>query len=289
MPRTNSLRLRFAGKINRLHFMLPILFTIIISLLLAYSTLFSTFTGANSPSLFDGIDKFFVALNIAALAVISATSLFIFFRLFREKPELAVKILVTTFILSGILSTLLFTKLLFTSLCLESPLILIIVALITYMGAYFAYLVLVEALSDRMKNLLFVICSGALGAFVGVLVPTPPIIIISLFLSIADLVLIKRKTVEKFAGEATYEKLISGIAFSSREWGIGIGDLTCYSIVVANTSLNFGIPAGGLSLLMILIGSFLSLAITIKRARVPGLPISIALGLLPSIMLSFFL
>jgi len=289
MPRINSPGFRFVANINRLHFMMPILFTIMISLLLAYFTLFSTFNGANSPLLFDGIDEFFVALNITVLAVVSTTSLFIFFRLFREKPELAVKILVATFILSGILSTLLFAKLLFTSLGLESPLILIIVALVTYMGAYFAYLVIVDALSDRMKNLLFVVCSGALGSFVGVLVPTPPIIVISLFLAIADLVLIKRKTVEKFAGEATYEKLIVGIAFSSREWGIGIGDLTCYSIVVANTSLNFGIPAGGSSLLMIMIGSFLSLAIAVKRARVPGLPISIALGLLPSIMLSFFL
>jgi len=100
--------------------------------------------------------------------------------------------------------------------------------------------------------------------------------------------LIKRKTVEKIVGEATYEKLITGITFSNKEWGIGIGDLTCYSIVVSNTSLNFGILTGGLSLLMISIGSFLSLALTIKMVRIPGLPIAMVLGLLPSIILSFF-
>jgi hypothetical protein len=288
MTRIDFFESRFAAKINRLHFMLPILFTIIISIILSYFVLFLQFTGSNLVPLFDGIDEFFAALNICIIILVSITSLFFFFRLFRKRQELAVRILVATFILSGILSTLLFAKLIFNSLFLESPLILIIVALVTYIGAYFAYLVLVEALSDRTKNLLFVVCSGALGSFVGVLVPTLPIIGISLFLSVADLVLIKRKTVEKILGEATYEKLIVEIAFSNKEWGVGIGDLTCYSIVVSNTSVNFGVLTGGLSLLMILIGSFLSLALTIRMVRIPGLPISMVLGCLPSIILSIF-
>ena len=267
--------------------MLPILFTIIISIVLSYFVLVLEFEDSNSTALFYGIDEFFAVLNIIIIISVSITSLFLFFHFFKKRQDLAIKILVATFILSGILSTLLFTKLIFNSLSLESPIILIIVGVVTYIGAYFAYLVLVEALSERMKNLLFVICSGSLGSFVGVLVPTIAIIGISLFLSFVDLILIKRKSVEKIFGESGYEKLIVDIAFSNKMWGVGIGDLTCYSIVVSNTSANFGILTGVVSLIMILIGSFLSYVMSLKEGRFPGLPITMVLGLIPLIISSF--
>ncbi|MFC1487971.1 hypothetical protein ACFLRN_09850 [Thermoproteota archaeon] len=238
--------------------------------------------------IFDPVNDFFVTLNIFIIVLVSITSLFFFFLFFKKRQEIAMRILIAVFILSGILSTLLFTKLIFTYLGFESPLILIVVAIITYIGAYFAYLVIVDVLSNRVKNILFVVCSGALGAFVGVVLPSLPIMGISLFLSFADLFLINRKTVEKIVGEVAYERLITEITFSNREWGIGIGDLTSYSIVVANTSVNFGIIAGFFSLFMILIGSFLSYVITLKQGRFPGLPITMVLGLIPLIILSFF-
>jgi hypothetical protein len=255
---------------------------------LAYYVLTLALNGNNSLLLFDDSENFFVAFNISVIIVVSIASLFIFFYCLKKKPQLAVKVFAAAFIISGILSTLLFAKLVFVYMNLESPLILLIVALVTYVGAYLAYLILVDSLSDRMKNLLFVVCSGALGSFVGIVIPSPPVIGISLFFSLLDLVLIKRRSVENFVGDVVYEKMISQVAFSSKEWGIGLGDLTCYSLVVANTSFNFGFIAGGLSMLMILLGSFFSFIMTFRMIRVPGLPISMALGLLPSILLLLF-
>jgi len=288
MARTNFPKFLFSAKINRLHFMAPIFFAILIS------TIFTQFVLLAEPirdstALFDGISECFVALNILIITLASITSLLIFFHIFKKRREFALKILVAAFILGGVLSTLLFGKLIFNLLELNSPLLLIFVAIVAYVGAYSAYLVMVDALSDRMKNLLFVICSGALGSFLGVLMPAVPVIGISLFLSVLDLVVIKRKTVENIVGEQAYEKLVANVAFANQDWGIGIGDLTCYAMVVSNTSMNFGIFAGSLSLLLVLIGSFLSLALTIRRVRLAGLPIPVALGLLPSITLLFFL
>lgn len=288
MARTDVPKFVFSAKINRLHFMVPIFFVILIS------TIFTQFVLLAEPirdstALFDGIGEFFVVVNILIITLVSITSLFIFFRIFKRRREFALKILVAAFILGGVLSTLLFGKLVFNLLGLDSPLLLIVVAIVAYFGAYFAYLVMVDALSNRMKNLLFVICSGALGSFLGVLIPAIPVVGISLFLSVLDLVLIKRKTVENIVGEERYEKLVTNVAFANQEWGIGIGDLTCYAMVVANTLINFGIVAGSLSLLLILIGSFLSLALTIRMVRLPGLPIPVALGLLPSITLLLLL
>jgi hypothetical protein len=206
----------------------------------------------------------------------------------KTKRNFALRILVATFIIGGMLSTLLFGKHLFILLNLGSPLFLVVVAVAAYGGTYFAYLAFVESLSDRARNMLFVVCSGTLGAFLGVLVPILPVIGISLFLSVADLILISRGTGEKIVGEAEYEKLIMKISFSNREWGIGIGDLICYSMVVSNALVVFGFFTGVMSLLLILLGSLISLTLTLRVARLPGLPIPVTLGLLPSIALLFF-
>jgi hypothetical protein len=286
MTKTTFPNFLLSAKINRLHFMLPIFFAILVSAICAQFVLLAEpIRGSNI--FFDGINEIFVALNILIIAVMSIIGLFIFFRVFKKRPELALKILVAAFIIGGVLSTLLFGKLVFNLLGLDSPVFLVVVAIVAYAAAYFAYLVLVDALSDRMKNLLFVICSGVLGSFLGVLLPTVPVVGISVFLSVLDIILIKRKTVENIVGEKTYEKLVINIAFSNQEWGIGIGDLTCYAMVVSNALVTFGVFAGVLSLFLILAGSFISMVLTIRMFRLPGLPIPVTLGLLPSIILCF--
>jgi len=287
MPRINSLGFHQSARANKLRFMLPIMLTILLATFFAYFVLSVAFHGFPS-SLFDGGNNVFVELNIFVIVAVSLTSLLLFVHYFRKEPELAVKVFAAAFILSGILSTLLFVKLIFVSLSLELPILLLIVALVTYVGAYFAYLLFVDSLSVTIRNALFVFCSAALGSFVGITIPPFLVIAISLCLSVVDLVLIKRKTVEQFLGNTGYERIVTQISFSSRHWGIGIGDLTCYSIVAANTLLNFGLIAGGISVLMILLGSLISLTLTLRMFRVPGLPISITLGLLPSIALLFF-
>jgi len=287
MTRINAPENRFLVKINKLYFLLPIFFTILISLIYAQFVLLAQPYSTSSTFTFEGYSEVFIALNVIAIATLSAISLFIFFRILKTRREVALRILIATFIIGGMLSTLLFAKQIFILLNLESPLFLLVVAVVAYIGTYFAYLAFVEALSDRARNMLFVVCSGTLGSLLGVLVPILPVIGISLFLSVADIILVSRGTVEKIVGEAEYEKLIMKVAFSNREWGIGIGDLTCYAMVVANSLLNFGIFAGSLSLLLILIGSFITLGLTIRMFRVSGLPIPVALGLTPSIILLF--
>jgi len=287
MAETNASENRFLIK-NGLYFLVPIFFTILISLIYSQFVLLAQPNSSSSRLTFEGYSGVFIALNIFAIALISGISLFIFFRMLKTRRRFAVRLLVAMFIMGGMLSTLLFGKQIFILLNLESPLFLLVVAVVAYVGSYFGYLTFVEALSDRARNTLFVLCSGTLGSFLGVLVPMLPVIGLSLLLSIADLVLIHRNTVEKIVGEAEYEKLIMKIAFSNREWGIGVGDLTCYSMVVSSSSVNYGVLIGGLSLLLIFIGSILSLVLTTRMVRIPGLPIAVTLGLLPAIVQFLF-
>jgi hypothetical protein len=275
-----------SARINKLYFLLPIFFTILIALIYSQLVLASQ-AGSNSATfLFEGYNEVFIAVNIAVITIISALSLLIFFHILKTKRNLAIRVLVSSFIMGGMLSTLLFGKHIFLLLNFESPLFLLVVAFVAYGGAYFAYLAFIDALSNKARNTLFLMCSGTLGSFLGVLVPMLPVIVISLFLSAVDIILIRRNTVEDIVGKTEYESLIMKLAFSNKDWGIGIGDLTCYSMIVANTSISYGTPAGGLSLLLILIGSFFSLLLTIKMVRIPGLIISTVLGLIPSILLT---
>ena len=281
---------RFLVEINKLDFMIPIFFAILIAMILAQLVLLAVPYGNISLLSLSGDGETFIALNLFIIAIVSAVSLFIFFRILKIRNELAVKILVATFILGGMLSILLFGKLVFTLLGLRSHLLHIVAAAVTYLGMYFAYLVVIDAVSERTRNTLFIICSGTLGAFVGVLMHILLVIGISIALSVVDTILIKRKTVQRIIGlRAEYEKVIMKMTFSTREWGIGIGDLICYSMIVSSSSVNFGVLAGSSSLGFILIGSFLTMKLGVKHMRVPGLPIVTALGLLPSIILLFFL
>ena len=157
-----------------------------------------------------------------------------------------------------------------------------------YLGSYFAFLSFVDSLSRKNRNRLFVISSGSLGSFIGLLLPLPIVIIVSSVLAIVDAFLIQTKLFRGFLGDAKYEKMIVEMAFSTSEWGIGIGDLIVYSIIVSSASANFGLVIGGFSLLLILIGALVTMKLTAKQRQVPGLPIATALGLLPSIFLLVF-
>ena len=288
MERTRTSENSFSTRINKLFFLMPVFFTILIALIYSQLVLFSRAENNIATFLFEGYSEVFIALIISMITIISAISLMIFLHILKTKKHLAIRVLVATFIMGGMLSTLLFGKHLFILLKLESPLFLLVIAFVAYIGSYFAYLAFVEALSDRLRNALFLLCSGTLGSFLGVLVPTLPVIGISLLFSLADTILISRNTMEKIVGKDEYEKMIMKVAFTNRMWGIGIGDLTCFSMIVANSSVSHGFLVGGLSLLLILVGSLLSLALTIRMIRIPGLPISTILGLLPSILLLFY-
>jgi len=288
MERTRTSENNFSTRINKLYFLLPVFFTILIALIYSQLVLFSQAENNIATFLFEGYSEVFIVLIISTITIISAISLMIFLHILKTKKDLAIRVLVATFIMGGMLSTLLFGKHLFILLKLESPLFLLAIAFVAYVGSYFAYLAFVEALSDRLRNALFLLCSGTLGSFLGVLVPTLPVIGISLLFSLADTILISRNTLEKIVGKDEYEKMIMKVAFTNRKWGIGIGDLTCFSMIVANSSVSYGVFVGGLSLLLILFGSLLSLALTVRMIRIPGLPISTILGLLPSILLLIY-
>ena len=284
MARINSNGLPFSTRLSNASFLYPIFFAIIISMVLVQLILLVN-SYQERPLL--SLQKSFTTstiLNLLVVSVLSAIVLFILFRIRKIRNKTAAKALIAMFIEGGMLAILLFGKLLFISLGLETPIFLIFVAVVAYIGTYFAFLAFVDSLSQKARNRLFVISSGSLGSFLGLLIPILPVIGISIILAITDIFLIQTAFFQRMLGEAKHEKIIIEMAFSTNEWGIGIGDLICYSMIVSSTSANYGILVGSLSLLFILTGALFTMKLTAKQRQVPGLPIATTLGLLPSIL-----
>jgi hypothetical protein len=265
--------------------MLPIFLAILVSIIFAQLLLLAEPCAKDSLFSLFGTGETFSPLSLLILAVATVTILFVFLGILKIGKEFAVKILVASFIVAGSLSILLLGRFVLTSIGLESQFPFIIVAAIAFIGMFFAFLVFIDLLSQEARNKLFVISSGSLGAFLGILMPVLPVIGISTILSILDAILILGNKMPRILGEAKYEKLITEMTFLTEEWAIGAGDLVCYSMIASSTCVTFGVLAAGVSLFLMLLGSFLTMKLAAKRMRVPGLPLVIALGLLPSIIL----
>jgi hypothetical protein len=286
MGKSNLLKF-FSYKSGKVGFIYPIFFAIIISMFLVQLILLvSPYEEATVASLQRSFNISTI-VNLLLISLLAAIFLYGLFKIKKIGNQMAAKVLVAMFIEGGMLAILLFGKLLFISLGLESPIFLVFVAIVAYIGSYFTFLSFVDQLSRKGRNRLFVIASGSLGSFLGLLLPIPIIVIVSVILAVADAFLIQTEFFKGFLGQAKYEKMIIEMAFSTSEWGIGIGDLISYSMIVSGSSANFGLVIGGLSLLLILMGALFTMRLTTKQMQVPGLPIATALGLLPSLFVLF--
>jgi hypothetical protein len=273
-----------SSKMSKLYFLLPVFFAILVSLVFAQLALPAEPYRKDSSFSFFNDGDMFSPLNLSVTAIATVLILFVFFRMVKTGNKFTMRILVASFVVVSLFA-LLIGRLVFVLLELESQLLLIVLSAVAFTGMFGAFLVLIGALSHKARNRLFVISSGTFGAIVGVLIPTLAVIGILAALSIADTILILSNSLQRIFGEAKYEELIKKTSFSTSEWGIGLGDLICYSIIASNTSAYFRVYAGGASLALILISAFLTMKIAVKHTRVPGLPIATALGLLPSIAL----
>jgi hypothetical protein len=263
---------------------LPIMFAVIVSLILTQLIIFvSTIQNGGFYSIQNSLNSSTI-VNLFLISIISLLLLFGIFRLRKFKKLTIAKVLVFIFIEGGMLSILLFGKLLFTLLGFDNPIFILFFLAIAYTCTYFAFLNFFDSLSLKARNRLFIISSGSLGSFLGLLIPIVGIIVILIILSGIDLFLIQTNFFKKKLGQLNHEKFIFEMAFSTNDWGIGIGDLICYSIIVSSTFANFGIIIGSFSLFLLILGSLLTMKFTTKEKNMPGLPISLGLGILPSLI-----
>jgi len=132
--------------------------------------------------------------------------------------------------------------------------------------------------NNTIRTLVVLFLGGALGAFLGVTIPTLSAVLILGFLSVYDIFAVYYGPVGKIAHKGLEQ--LKGLGFSFKDVQMGLGDLTFYSMLSGHFLFNFGIISGSTSALGILIGCFLAFKMLEKKNTFPGLPFPIFLGLL---------
>jgi presenilin-like A22 family membrane protease len=126
-------------------------------------------------------------------------------------------------------------------------------------------------------NLVILGLGGALGAFLGVSIPTLSTVLILIFLAVYDAFAVYHGPVGKIAHSGLEQ--LKGVSFSFRDIQMGLGDLTFYSMLSGHMLLNFGLASCIASIVGILLGCLLTFKMVEKKEMFPGLPFPIIFGL----------
>jgi presenilin-like A22 family membrane protease len=136
--------------------------------------------------------------------------------------------------------------------------------------------------NNKICNLIVLCLGGALGAFLGVSVPTLSATLILCFLAAYDAFAVYRGPVGKIARIGLGQ--LRGLSFSFKDIQMGLGDLTFYSMLSGHMLINFGLVSCLASIVGILLGSFLAFKMLEREGMFPGLPFPILFGLTASFL-----
>lgn len=142
-------------------------------------------------------------------------------------------------------------------------------------------------LRGTVQKVVGVILGGATGAFLGAFIPMLSGVFVLIMLAIYDVVAVYRGPIGKIVSEKVDHLRAMSVSFMNVQ--IGLGDLTFYSMLVSHALLNFGWKACAAAFLGVLAGSYLALKMLERKGMFPGLPFSVALGLLAVYLSEFFL
>lgn len=266
--------------------LLPVLASLGFGILCAYLVLASSI-GLYSVTPFpEGVGSLVNALYFVILAGVGATLLYL---LVKRKKLRAISLItgfaitVAILMLSIIYLSAVFS-LLAVSLTTALILTLTVATSVTALADYAIFKV-----QGRISNVTILLLGGALGAFLGVSIPIASAILILAFLAIYDVYAVYRGPVGKIAQHGLEE--LRGLSFSFRNFQMGLGDLTFYSmltgLVLANAGQILSIENAvfcAASATGIMAGVLLVLKMLEKRGMFPGLPFPVFLGLLPLIV-----
>jgi presenilin-like A22 family membrane protease len=136
----------------------------------------------------------------------------------------------------------------------------------------------------QIADAVILLLGGALGSFLGVTIPTLSAFSILICLAAYDIFAVYYGPVGKIANIGLDQ--IRGLSFSFRNFQMGLGDLTFYSMLSGHMLLNFGLISSLASIFGILVGCLLVFQMLEKKTIFPGLPFPIFLGLTTSFLLS---
>jgi len=266
--------------------LLPVLASLGFGIMCAYLVLTSNISLYPVTPFPEGVGSLVNALYFVILAGVGATLLYL---LVKRKKLRAISLITGFAITVAILMlSIVYLSAAFSLLAVYPTTALILtLAMATSVTALADYAIF--KVQGRISNAVILLLGGALGAFLGVSIPIVSAILILAFLAIYDVYAVYRGPVGKIAQQGLEE--LRGLSFSFRDFQMGLGDLTFYSmltgLVLANAGPILSITNAGFcaaSATGIMAGVLLVLKMLEKRGMFPGLPFPVFLGLLPLIV-----
>jgi presenilin-like A22 family membrane protease len=259
-------------------YVLPILATLLISVLCAFLIMR---TGLEMPMVTvlpeTGYGPLFNALLFVFAAGFGATLIYF---LLKRGVRLFLRLLMgTAFSVLSFSLVVFYSALFFVAAGIEVP-----VAVILVVALFAAAIVVLEVFlrKGRFYEVTVLALGGAAGTLLGASIPLFSAVLILLALAVYDVVAVFRGPIGKIA--ATGLEHLPGASFSFKNVHVGLGDLTFYSMLVSRIFLSFGWAACVAAILGVLLGAFLSFKMLERKGMFPGLPFSVVLGLLASLM-----
>jgi presenilin-like A22 family membrane protease len=230
-----------------------------------------------SESVFGPLAGFANAILFVMLAIIGASMVVLLLKYGKE--NLLKYILMIAFGFIGLVIILYFGYMFLLVFQFVDPILagFIIFAFIMTAGLS---LIMVDS-ENRLKNGGLLIFGGAVGAFLGVVLPVWTSVLLLIGLAIYDYFSVKRGPIRKIVEltEDDPDKL-TALAVSTSEWDIGLGDVAFYGMITVLAIVNYGMIAALLAVIGVIAGFLITLKMLEKRGVMAGLPIPIGLGLL---------
>ena len=259
--------------------LLPVLASLGFGILCASLVLTSSITLYPVTPFPEGVGSLINGLYFVILAGVGATLLYL---LVKRKKLRAISLITGFAITVAILMlSIIYLSAAFSLLAVPSTIALILtLAMATFVTALADFAIF--KVQGRISNAVILLLGGGLGAFLGVSIPPLSAVLILAFLAAYDVYAVYRGPVGKIAQQGLEE--LHGLSFSFRDFQMGLGDLTFYSMLTGLVLATAGPIFCAASALGIMAGVLLVLKMLEKRGMFPGLPFPVFLGLLPLIV-----
>ncbi len=228
------------------------------------------------------------AILFVVLATVGATMVVLLLKYGKE--HILKYILIIAFGFISIVIVIYFGYMFFLVFQFVDPILAAFIIIAFIMTAGLAF-VMVDS-ENRIKNGGLLIFGGAVGAFLGVVLPVWTSVLLLVGLAIYDYFSVKRGPIRKIVEltEDDPDKL-TALAVSTSEWDIGLGDVAFYGMITVLAIVNYGMLTALLAVIGVISGFLITLKMLEKRGVMAGLPIPIGLGLLGfaiGILVTFF-
>lgn len=279
------------------HTLLPIIVTLGLAIILSIIGIISNIQIEGAPFSETEGGLFFALLNAIFYTLFAIIGITLIYYAIKYGKEKLLKVFFTfCFGFMGVFLIFFFLYLMLAILGVTEDIYYILVIIFSIVtGLYLSYSLLAKKSSPNIKNTALLLYGAFIGAFLGVVLPTWTAFLLIGILSIYDIIAVFRGPIKKIIEMTENDEersLPLDMTYATRNWEIGLGDLAFYSMLSTHT-LNLGFRLDFLvkynlfgaiipcacTTAGILLGAYITFRLLKKRPLLPGLPISVGLGI----------